>query len=269
MSKQQLNTAYSFGGLSCVVKTVSKLSGHEHPVRGEGHLGRRDRDHQRRRRRRRVPRHGHPGPVHRHRLARRQPQRSRASRRCSSCARATASATAATSGASPTSSSTCRASRASSSAKTCSSNPATLYKLATTAVDNITPQQSLTNPLTLVQIALAVKNVPFDEIVFVQYPVNDDPADPNKVVPNETRGRGAVGGARGEPAAASSPARPTRRRCRRGRADDPRHARPGRDADARRDARSDRDGRSSCRRRSPARPRRRRPAPTATSRADG
>ena len=35
------------------------------------------------------------------------------------------------------------------------SNPATLYKLATTAVDNITPSQSLTNPLTLVQIALA------------------------------------------------------------------------------------------------------------------
>jgi len=64
------------------------------------------------------------------------------------------------------------------------SNPATLYKLATTAVDNITPSESLTNPLTLVQIALAVKNVPFSEIVFIQYPVNDDPADPNRVVPN-------------------------------------------------------------------------------------
>ena len=66
------------------------------------------------------------------------------------------------------------------------SNPATLYKLATTTVDNITPSQSLTNPLTLVQIALAVKNVPFDEIVFVQYPVATDPADPNKVVPDDT-----------------------------------------------------------------------------------
>lgn len=64
------------------------------------------------------------------------------------------------------------------------SNPATLYKLAVTAVDNVTPSQSLTNPMTLVQIALAVKNVPFDEIVFLQYPVNGDPADPNKVVPN-------------------------------------------------------------------------------------
>lgn len=65
------------------------------------------------------------------------------------------------------------------------SNPATLYKLATTAVDNVTPSQSLTNPLTLVQIALAVKNVPFEDIVFVQYPVATDPYDPNKVVPNE------------------------------------------------------------------------------------
>ena len=63
-------------------------------------------------------------------------------------------------------------------------NPATLLKLATTAVDNTTPSKSLTNPLTLVQIALAVKSVPFDEIVFVQYPVAEDPYDPNRVVPN-------------------------------------------------------------------------------------
>nr|WP_208382354.1 LCP family protein [Microbacterium ulmi] len=65
------------------------------------------------------------------------------------------------------------------------SNPATLYKLATTAVSNVTPSQSLTNPMTLVQIALAVKNVPFDEIVFLQYPVGGDSDDPNKVVPNK------------------------------------------------------------------------------------
>lgn len=64
-------------------------------------------------------------------------------------------------------------------------NPATLYKLATTAVDNVTPSQSLTNPVTLVQIALAVKDVPFDEIVFLQYPVYDDPDDSNRVIPNE------------------------------------------------------------------------------------
>ena len=64
------------------------------------------------------------------------------------------------------------------------SDPATLYKLATTAVDNITPSESLANPMTLVQIALAVKNVPFEEIVFVQYPVDQDPYDENRVVPN-------------------------------------------------------------------------------------
>ncbi|WP_127473301.1 LCP family protein [Microbacterium sulfonylureivorans] len=64
------------------------------------------------------------------------------------------------------------------------SDPATLYKLATTAVDNITPSESLANPMTMVQIALAVKNVPFEEIVFVQYPVDQDPYDDNRVVPN-------------------------------------------------------------------------------------
>lgn len=65
------------------------------------------------------------------------------------------------------------------------SNPATLYKLASSALDNVDPSTSLTNPLTLVQIALAVKNVPFDEIVFVQYPTNTDPSDANRVVPNK------------------------------------------------------------------------------------
>ena len=64
------------------------------------------------------------------------------------------------------------------------SDPATLYKLAATAVDNITPSESLANPMTLVQIALAVKDVPFEEIVFVQYPVLTDPDDVNRVVPN-------------------------------------------------------------------------------------
>ena len=66
------------------------------------------------------------------------------------------------------------------------SNPATLYKLAATALHNVTPSTSLTNPMTLVQIALAVKDVPFDDITFVQFPVNADPSDPNRVVPNKT-----------------------------------------------------------------------------------
>lgn len=64
-------------------------------------------------------------------------------------------------------------------------NVGTLYKLATTAVDNITPSQSLTNPVRLAQLALAVKDVPLEEIVFVQYPTFPDPDDENKVIPNE------------------------------------------------------------------------------------
>ncbi|MFG6504043.1 LCP family protein [Microbacterium sp. P05] len=64
------------------------------------------------------------------------------------------------------------------------SNPATLYSLASTALDSIDPSTSLTNPLTLAQIALAVKDVPFDEIVFLQYPTSPDPSNPNRVVPN-------------------------------------------------------------------------------------
>lgn len=60
----------------------------------------------------------------------------------------------------------------------------TLYRLATTAVENITKSSSLANPSTLVQMALAVKDVPFEEINFVQYPVRDDPSDRNRVVPD-------------------------------------------------------------------------------------
>lgn len=66
------------------------------------------------------------------------------------------------------------------------SNPATLYKLATTTLQNVQKTTTLTNPLTLVQIALAVKSVPFDDITFLQYPVVGDPSDPNRVLPDRT-----------------------------------------------------------------------------------
>jgi LCP family protein required for cell wall assembly len=65
------------------------------------------------------------------------------------------------------------------------SDPATLYRLATTAVENITPSESLTNPVRMAQIAMAVNDVPFEDINFVQYPVLTDPADSNRVVPDE------------------------------------------------------------------------------------
>ena len=66
------------------------------------------------------------------------------------------------------------------------SNPAQLYRLAAVALDNVTPTRSLANPLTLVQIALAVKDVPFDEIAFVQYPSLQDRFDPDRLRPDYT-----------------------------------------------------------------------------------
>jgi LCP family protein required for cell wall assembly len=65
------------------------------------------------------------------------------------------------------------------------SNPATLITLANTAVNNITPSQSLADPLRIAQLAYTLKDVPFDDITFVQYPVVDDPDDPNRVIPDE------------------------------------------------------------------------------------
>ncbi len=63
-------------------------------------------------------------------------------------------------------------------------DPRTLLNLARTGLDNVTPSTTLTNPVLVGQIALVMKDVPFEDIVFVQYPVNGAPQDPNKVVPN-------------------------------------------------------------------------------------
>lgn len=183
MSKQPLNSAYSYGGLSCVVKTISQLSGQNIPFAAKVTWGGvikvtdavggvkvclasgiRDRDTG-------IDwpagtrtikgmdalqflrtRHGVGDGSDLGRISNQQQYMSRLARKLMS--------------------------------GDVLSNPATLYKLATTAVENITPSKSLTNPLTLVQIALAVKNVPFDEIVFVQYPVLTDPTNANKVVPD-------------------------------------------------------------------------------------
>ncbi|MCZ4300060.1 MULTISPECIES: LCP family protein [Microbacterium] len=65
-------------------------------------------------------------------------------------------------------------------------NVPVMLKLANTALSNLEASTSLANnPMTLVQIALAVKSVPFEDIVFVQYPTGADYADSNKVVPNQ------------------------------------------------------------------------------------
>lgn len=55
------------------------------------------------------------------------------------------------------------------------SNPGTLLNLATTAVQQVTSGQlvlsnSLANPQRMVQIAMAVRDVPYEDIVFLQYP---------------------------------------------------------------------------------------------------
>ncbi|WP_426518918.1 LCP family protein [Diaminobutyricibacter sp. McL0618] len=62
------------------------------------------------------------------------------------------------------------------------SNPVTLYTLAHAAVTNMVLSDTLTQPTTLVGIALALKNVSLSNIVFLQYPTGTDPTDPNRVV---------------------------------------------------------------------------------------
>ncbi|PCN48644.1 LytR family transcriptional regulator [Curtobacterium sp. 'Ferrero'] len=61
-------------------------------------------------------------------------------------------------------------------------NPATVLRLAETAAAHMTLSDTLADPATLARMALAVQNVGLSEMVFVQYPVVDDPADPNRVI---------------------------------------------------------------------------------------
>ena len=62
-------------------------------------------------------------------------------------------------------------------------DPTKLYGLASAAADSITLSESLANPDTMVQMALAVKSVGLGHMVFVQYPTAADPLNKNKVVP--------------------------------------------------------------------------------------
>jgi len=65
-------------------------------------------------------------------------------------------------------------------------NVPVMLKLATTAIDNLEPSESLADPMKIVQIALALKSVKYEDIVFLQYPTNTDPDDKNRVVPNKS-----------------------------------------------------------------------------------
>lgn len=64
-------------------------------------------------------------------------------------------------------------------------DPSTVLKLANIVADNIVPSDKLSNPLTMTQLALALRGVPFDDFVFVQYPNVTDPDNRNKVVPDK------------------------------------------------------------------------------------
>jgi LCP family protein required for cell wall assembly len=63
------------------------------------------------------------------------------------------------------------------------SNPVQLYSIAKTAASNMTLSDGLTNPTTMVSIALALKNIGLGNISFVQYPTVSDPAQPGRVIP--------------------------------------------------------------------------------------
>jgi LCP family protein required for cell wall assembly len=58
-----------------------------------------------------------------------------------------------------------------------------LVSLANAAARNIQLSTSLAYPETMVSMALAIKDLDLDRLVFVQYPAVDDPAYPGKVVP--------------------------------------------------------------------------------------
>jgi LCP family protein required for cell wall assembly len=64
-------------------------------------------------------------------------------------------------------------------------NPVKVWGLAKSTVSNVQLSQSLDNVTTLYQIAMALKGVSWNNIAFVQYPVVDDPDNPNRVVPDE------------------------------------------------------------------------------------
>lgn len=61
-------------------------------------------------------------------------------------------------------------------------NPLQLYPLAKAAVGNMVLSDTLTDPTTLVQIGLALKDTGLGNMVFLQYPTTADPADQNRVI---------------------------------------------------------------------------------------
>ena len=66
------------------------------------------------------------------------------------------------------------------------SNVPEVLKIADIALTNLEASTTLTNPMTIVQLALAVKDVQPADITFIQYPNLTDPDNPNRVIPDST-----------------------------------------------------------------------------------
>jgi len=62
-------------------------------------------------------------------------------------------------------------------------NPLQLYGLATAAAQNMQLSDTLARLDTMVSIALALKGIPLENIVMMQYPTGSSPLYPNRVVP--------------------------------------------------------------------------------------
>ncbi|MCE4024747.1 LCP family protein [Microbacterium sp. Au-Mic1] len=64
------------------------------------------------------------------------------------------------------------------------SNVPEVLKIATIALTNLEASTTLKNPATILQLALAVKDVQPSDITFIQYPNVTDPDNPNRVIPD-------------------------------------------------------------------------------------
>lgn len=65
------------------------------------------------------------------------------------------------------------------------SNVPEVLKIANIALSNLEASTTLANPSTIVQLALAVKDVRPSDITFIQYPTLTDPDNPNRVIEDD------------------------------------------------------------------------------------
>lgn len=65
------------------------------------------------------------------------------------------------------------------------SNVPEVLRIANIALTNLEASTTLANPLTIVQLALAVKDVQPSDITFIQYPTLTDPDNPNRVIEDD------------------------------------------------------------------------------------